>query len=278
MASAAAIYYSQHGFQHRLLISLLVDNPAPAHTPSPGFPKSNMFQTVQFPKDALPDIVALVTLSHDQLKLAADWADSIDAIEPVDAAKTVGALTKTLQVDELVANRIIRIGVVLKKQEFAPQLAENVVEDLAEALRLHAADEDDVCETGLAATAIIEQINEKSETLGRFACVSDQHVRHRRIQELAAGTQPTIAGIRTFVQLRPLFDKEEDAEPDNIECMVPAMTLQLKIMEAERERSATFSLDEEKLDDLIKALQRAKAKFNLMKSNYGELVCKEIGQ
>jgi len=239
-----------------------------------------MFQAVHFPENALPDIVALVTLSHEALTKAADWADGTDAIEPVDHEAAVLTLRESLGCDEATANRIVRIGVVLKKQEFPPELSKAIVADLAETVRQYAPDSGDVAGSGKSKADILKAIESNRPVLMRFVSYSKAHQRQRRMRELAAGTQPVISGIRTFVQMRPLFDHEEDENPKEIECSVPSMTLQLKFREQEsdRNRSATFSLSEEKLDELIQALNRARAKLNLMKQTYNDFLCEESGE
>ena len=96
--------------------------------------------------------------------------------------------------------------------------------------------------------------------------------RRRRIQR---GTQPAIEEIRTLVQLRPLFQEDQDGDPVSIECLVPAMTLELKFQRDERTQSATFGLNRETLENLITSLERAKVKWDLMQSTCESQICSD---
>lgn len=222
-----------------------------------------MFQLIRFPSDALPDIRALVHLSVDQLVTLAQLLDTKEAAPPVDQ-EFEDHVREVLRVTPESAEAIVRISLILQGTNLDSEKAVKVVEDFKQLIGLEKPDDQD---------DLINAITEKHEALINVVTRKQAIARELQRRHIASGTQPAIESIRTLVQLRPLFQRNEDGEPVDIECLIPAMTLELKYERDNREHSATFSLTEETLDDLISSLEDAKAKWALLKQKYSDEIC-----
>lgn len=222
-----------------------------------------MFQLIHFPSDALPDIRALVHLSVDQLVTLAQLLDTKEAAPPVDQ-EFEDHVRETLQVTSETAEAVVRISLILQGTNLDSEKAAKVVEDFKQLIGLEKPDDQD---------DLINAITEKHEALINVVTRKQAIDRELQRRHIASGMQPAIESIRTLVQLRPLFQRNEDGEPVDIECLIPAMTLELKYERDNRELSATFSLTEETLDDLISSLEDAKAKWALLKQKYSDEIC-----
>ncbi len=222
-----------------------------------------MFQLIRFPSDALPDIRALVQLSVDQLKSLARLLDTKEAAPPVDQ-EFEDHVREVLDVTPDSAEAVVRISLILQGSNLDSEKATKVVEDFRQLVGLEKpSDQDD----------LLSAISEKQEDLINVVTRKPAIARELQRRHIASGTQPAIESIRTLVQLRPLFQRNEDGEPVDIECLIPAMTLELKYERDNREQSATFSLTEETLDDLIGSLEDAKSKWALLKQKYSDEIC-----
>ena len=222
-----------------------------------------MFQLIRFPSDALPDIRALLQLSVDQLASLAQLLDTKEAAPPVDQ-EFEDHVRDVLRVTPEAAEAVVRISLILQGTNLDVEKADKVIEDFKELIGLEMPDDQD----GLQDAIIL-----KHEALIKVVTRKPAIARELQRRSIASGTQPAIESIRTFVQLRPLFERNEDGEPVDIECLIPAMTLELKYERDNREQSETFSLTEETLDELIGSLEDAKAKWALLKKKYSDEIC-----
>lgn len=222
-----------------------------------------MFQLIRFPSDALPDIRALVQLSVDQLKSLARLLDTKEAAPPVDQ-EFEDHVREVLDVTPDSAEAVVRISLILQGSNLDSEKATKVVEDFRQLVGLEKPSDQD---------GLLTAISEKQEDLINVVTRKPAIARELQRRHIASGTQPAIESIRTLVQLRPLFQRNEDGEPVDIECLIPAMTLELKYERDNREQSATFSLTEETLDDLIGSLEDAKSKWALLKQKYSDEIC-----
>jgi len=225
-----------------------------------------MFRRIQFPPEAVVDILAVTRLNGEQLDLLNGFLNSSAAVEPVDT-NFLGTVANELDVTQEVADQLLRVGVVLKRLDFAYEIASEIVDDMVDAIKQHAEETE-----RQAALQAIADHRERYLTLITRSEARARVLRRRTIQQ---GTQPTIQEIRTLVQLRPLFAEDDEEEPVAIECLIPAMTLELKFQRDDRNQSATFSLNRETLNDLIKSLERAKLKWDLMQERYGNEICED---
>jgi len=222
-----------------------------------------MFQLIRFPSDALADVRALVQLSSDQLQLFAGLLDAKEAAPPIDQ-EYEEKVAETLGIKRNCAEAVVRVTLILQSTNLDQDNAAKAVQDFEELVRSEQPDDEHI---------LLKSIDEKREELISIVRRQPAITRELQRRHIASGTQPAIESIRTLVQLRPLFQRNEAGEPVDIECLIPAMTLELKFERDDREHSATFSLTEETLDELIGSLEDARAKWALLKQKYSDEIC-----
>lgn len=222
-----------------------------------------MFQLIRFPADALPDIRALVQLSSDQLKKLSELLDSKEAAPPIDQ-DFEALIAKNLDIEEEVAEVALRVCLILQGLNLNDDQATKAVDDFEQLIRSHKPEDQ---------TQLIAVIDEKRNELVNVVRRKPAITRELQRRHISSGTQPAIDSIRTLVQLRPLFKRDEQEKPIGIECLIPAMTLEIKFERDNREHSATFSLTEETLEKLIASLEDARAKWSLLKDEYSQEMC-----
>lgn len=225
-----------------------------------------MFRRIQFPSEAVVDILAVTKLDAEQLDLLNGFLNSAAAVEPVDTS-FLETVASELEISEEVAGQVLRVGVVLKRLNLDYEVSREILEDMVDAIRQHAEETD--------RESALRSITEHRDQYLTLIARSEARARVLRRRMIQQGTQPTIEEIRTLVQLRPLFSEDDSECPVGIECLIPAMTLELKFQRDDRNQSATFSLNRETLNELIKSLERAKAKWDLMLERYADEICEE---
>ena len=203
-----------------------------------------MYQLIRFPPDALPDVTALVRLSTDQLKTLAQMLDTKEAAPPIDQ-DFEDAVAEKLGVNTGCAEAVVHISLILQRTNLNQEAATKTVEDFEQLIRSQTPDDQD---------ELLRLIGEKRDDLINVVRRKSAITLELQRRHIASGTQPAIESIRTLVQLRPLFERNEDGEPIDVECLIPSMTLELKFQRDDREHSATFSLTEDTLDKLIDSL------------------------
>ena len=222
-----------------------------------------MFQLIHFPADALPDIRALVQLSSDRLDTLSHLLDAKDAAPPIDQ-EFEDRVADKLCLDSEIAEAVVRISLILQGTNLDREKAVKVVEDFKQLIRSEKPDDQE---------SLLGFIAEKHECLVNVVIRKRAISRELQRRSIASGTQPAIESIRTLVQLRPLFERNDKGEPVDIDCLIPAMTLELKYDRGGREHSATFSLTEETLNELIGSLKDARLKWALLKQKYSDQMC-----
>lgn len=222
-----------------------------------------MYQLIRFPPDALPDIRALVQLSNDQLKTLAQLLDTKEAAPPIDQ-DFEDAVAEKLGVNTGCAEAVVHISLILQRTNLNQEAATKTVEDFEQLIRSQTPDDQD---------ELLRLIGEKRDDLINVVRRKSAITRELQRRHIASGTQPAIESIRTLVQLRPLFERNEDGEPIDVECLIPSMTLELKFQRDDREHSATFSLTEDTLDKLIDSLEDARSKWALLNQKYSDQIC-----
>ena len=224
-----------------------------------------MFQIVNFPSAALGDIRSLIQLSEGQLSTLANLLNSPVAVPPVDQAFE-DMVREQLKLDAENAEAVVRVSLVLQSIELTAEQGGLVVDDFVSLIRKESPEDEQ---------ELIDEIDGKREALGQVAVQSAAIDRALHMRRIASGTQPSIDSIRTLVQLRPFFTRDENDKPGDVECLIPAMTLELKYNKDDRDHSATFSLSETKLDELIASLEDAKAKWQLLKTKFDDQICEQ---
>lgn len=202
-------------------------------------------------------------LSFDQLRTLAQLLDTKEAAPPVNQ-EFEDHVGETLGITAESAEAVVRISLILQGTNLDREKAVKVIEDFKQLISLEEPDDHD---------GLLSSISEKHEALIDVVTRKPAISRELQRRHIASGTQPAIESIRTLVQLRPLFQRNEDGEPVDIECLIPAMTLELKYERNNRKHSATFSLTEETLDDLIGSLEDAKTKWALLMRKYSGEIC-----
>lgn len=222
-----------------------------------------MYQLIRFPPDALPDIRALVQLSNDQLKTLAQLLDTKEAAPPIDQ-DFEDAVAEKLGVNTGCAEAVVHISLILQRTNLNQEAATKTVEDFEQLIRSQTPDDQ---------AELLRLVGEKRDDLINVVRRKSAITRELQRRHIASGTQPAIESIRTLVQLRPLFERNEDGEPIDVECLIPSMTLELKFQRDDREHSATFSLTEDTLDKLIDSLEDARSKWALLNQKYSDQIC-----
>lgn len=222
-----------------------------------------MYQLIRFPPDALPDVRALAQLSTDQLRSLATMLDTKEAAPPVDQ-DFEDLVAETLGLKAECAEAVVRISLILQGMNLNNDAPEKIVEDFEYLIQVQAPnDRDD----------LLRMTHEKREDLINIVRRKSAITRELQRRHIASGTQPAIESIRTLVHLRPLFKRNEKGEPVDVDCLIPAMTLELKFERDDREHSATFTLTEETLDQLIDSLEDARSKWALLNQKYSDQIC-----
>ena len=184
-----------------------------------------MFTRIHFPSEALDDVRELVSLSDVQLEKLAGLLNSKEATPPIEPG-----FVKTVEVglglaSENVAESVTRLATVLQAQNLDAAQAAEVVDDMKALVVQELPDEKD----------LLSNVDTKSASLAMVIQRQPEVSRQLKLRRMAAGTQPAIENIRTLVQLRPFFERDSETnKPKSIECMVPAMTLELSF---EKKRS-----------------------------------------
>ena len=222
-----------------------------------------MFKQIRFPPEALDDIRVLVNLESEQLSSLLQLLDSREATPPIEDSFE-SRVAEHLKSTEETAESVLRLSLVLQSLDLSASEAAEAVDDIV-LLVTEAGSEDK--------EKLLEEINSKRDQLAAVATRTRAFSRELEMRRIALGTQPSIDAIRTLVQLRPLYERDENNVPVEIDCLVPAMTLELKYEKYERSHSATFSLSEATLNELIESLQHASEKWKILKTNYSDQIC-----
>ena len=225
-----------------------------------------MYRCVEFPPESIDDLLAVLSINQVQLGKLVELTNTANAIEPVDVG-FLDEVSEALAVEESQANRLLRLAIVLKRANLDPEVAADVVDDMAEAVKTHLKDD------GQRAAAL-QNVENLRPLLTALATRSDVRIRIERQRRIQQGTQPEIDEIRTLVHLRPFFEEDNEGDPTTVECLLPAMTLELKFKRDDRFHSATFSLNEETLRSLIRSLERAEKKWNLINTQFSTQICR----
>lgn len=222
-----------------------------------------MFQQIRFPPEALDDVRALVNLEVEQLRRLSKLLDSKDAAPPIDDSFE-DQVAKRLDLSADTAESVVRVAIVLQSLDLSQSAAKEGVQDIEELVRSESQEDTD---------DLLAQVESKRDELIAIAKRKQTITRELDLRRIAVGTQPAIDAIRTLVQLRPLYERDEDHAPIDVECLVPAMTLEMKYRKDERSHSATFSLSEATLDELISSLEDAREKWKILKNKYSDQFC-----
>ena len=223
-----------------------------------------MFTRIHFPSEALDDVRELVSLSPAQLGKLARLLNSKEATPPVnfEFVKRVEAALG-LQ-SEHAAESVTRLVTILQREDLNEDQAAEVVADLFTLVEQELGGDHD----------LLKGVGSKTVALAKVIQQQPEITRQLKLRRMAAGTQPAIKSIRTLVQLRPSFERDAKGKPKSIECMVPAMTLELSFDKDDRSQSATFSLDKETLSNLIENLEYAQLKWKMLNEKFSDQVCK----
>ncbi len=222
-----------------------------------------MFHQFRFPSEALNDVRALVKLTPDQLNRLAKLLDSDSAAPPVDE-DFEARVAKELDVTAAIARSAVNVSVVMQSLDLTEAEAGEIVIDLEHFITVEGPDD---------SGELLAEIDSKRKELIAVGQRTKGFSRELEMRRIASGTQPEIDAIRTLVQLRPLYERNESNQPVSIECLVPAMTLELKFYKNERSDSATFSLSESTLNELIRSLEDARNKWKIMKNDFADRIC-----
>lgn len=222
-----------------------------------------MYQLIRFPPDALPDVAALVRLSTDQLNTLAQLLDTKEAAPPIDQ-DFEDLVAEKLGLKADCAEAVVRVSLVLQGMNFTHDASAKIINDFEQLIRSQEPSDQN---------ELLRMVAEKREQLISVVRRKPAITRELQRRQVSSGTEPAIESIRTVVQLRPLFKRDEDGEPVDIECLIPAMTLEIKYERDDQEHSTTFALTEDTLEKLIDSLEDARSKWALLQKKYSDQIC-----
>ncbi len=227
-------------------------------------PKDPRFLKYPFPADWLPQIGGLVSLTSTQLSRLSELLDVPEAAAPVERDFVAGLLDE-LDVNSVDGEGAVGLAISLQRSDIEASDAPDIVADMRTAIERFASDEE--------RADLLARIDERSTLIVGVVTRKPAITRELKRRSIRQGTQPAISSIRTLVQLRPLFEEDEEGNATGIECMIPAMTLELKFDRNEHEHTATYSLDEETLQKMLDQLQRTQDKWRLLHEEYHDQIC-----
>ncbi len=226
--------------------------------------QKNMYKRINFPPEALDDVRQLMLLPEAKLTTLADLLESSDGVHLGDDS-IIPMLEEILEISTLEAERIAQFCFALQFVPLTSEQAAEVVDDLKE-LVTREADGD--------TRQLIETIDSQRDTLIRIATQKSQIARILKVRKLTAGTHEHLNDVRTVVELRPVYHRNEDDEPDSIECLVPAMTIELKFGEDDSEQTAAFELTKDALELIIVRLIDASKKWEILEQEFSDRICR----
>lgn len=221
-----------------------------------------MYKRINFPPEALDDVRQLMLLPAAKLTTLADLLESGDGVHLGDE-QIIPMLEEKLGISDLEAERIAQFCFALQFVPLTPEQATDVVDDLRELVTREAGEE---------AERLLSAIDSREATLTRIATQKPQISRILKVRELTAGTHQHLHDVRTIIELRPVFHRNEDDEPDTIECLVPAMTIEMKYGDDGNEQSTAFELTKDALDQIIVRLLEASQKWDILEREFGERI------
>lgn len=222
-----------------------------------------MYKRINFPSEALDDVRQLVLLSDEKLTKLAELLESSDGVHIGDDS-IIPMLEEVLEISSLEAERIAQFCFALQFVPLSSEQAAEVVDDLKELVTL---------EAGYDAEQLIETIDSRRDTLIRIATQKPQIARILKVRKLTAGTHDHLNDVRTIVELRPVYHRNEDDEPDSIECLVPAMTIELQFGGDEDEQTVCFELTRDALELMIVRLVDASRKWDILEEEFKDRIC-----
>ncbi len=216
-----------------------------------------MTRVLELPTEALSDVMALVSLTQEQL-LAFDrllsMGESLLPIEPSFVEK----ISESLGIDEKKCRQVLPISLYLLGTKGS---AEEVVGDLRRLLE----EENDL---ELKAKALA-QLDANHEALESLCTEKPERARAKKIRKLRDRPEPCAESFRTICQLRPLFEGSENQE--DIVGLVPSILVEIKLNSVnDEEETISFSLSREKLESFKKTLERALSKVGKIQERYGK--------
>jgi len=223
-----------------------------------------MYKRINFPSEALDDVRQLVLLSDEKLTKLAELLESSDGVHIGDDS-IIPMLEEVLEISSLEAERIAQFCFALQSVPMWPEQAAEIVDDLKELVTREAGDD---------ARQLKTQIDSQRETLIRIATQKPQIARILKVRKLTAGTHDHLNDVRTIVELRPVYHRNEDDEPDSIECLVPAMTIELQFGKDNSEQTTAFELTKDVLELIIVRLIDANAKWDVLERDFSDRICK----
>jgi len=223
-----------------------------------------MYKRINFPAEAFEDVRQLLLLPDEKLTNLADLLESSDGVHLGDDS-IISMLEEVLEISTLEAERIAQFCFALQFVPLSTEQAAEVVDDLKELVTL---------EAGYDAEQLIETIDSRRDTLIRIATQKPQIARILKVRKLTAGTHDHLNDVRTIVELRPVYHRNEDDEPDSIECLVPAMTIELQFGKDDSEQTTAFELTKDVLELIIVRLIDANAKWDVLERDFSDRICK----
>ena len=226
--------------------------------------QKTMYKRINFPAEALDDVRQLMLLPDDKLTSLADLLESSDGVH-LGEDSIIPILEDLLGISPLEAERIAQFCFALQFVPMTSEQAAEVVEDLKELVTREAGDDTD---------ELIKTIECQRDTLIRIATQKSQIAQLLKVRKLTAGTHEHLKDVRTVIELRPVYHRNEDDEPDSIECLVPAMTIEFRFGGDESEQTAAFELTRDSLELIIRRLIDASKKWDILERDFSAKICR----
>ncbi len=214
------------------------------------------------PPQAFKDIASLISLDQTQLESLIKAFGTPDSVPP-RSQSFIEQLSERLGIGEDTAPGIYAASLFLLSLGEMDNDSTSEIVDTVKASILGAT------EDKIERDELERKIGENRELLESLATPTPAWRRHRKIRTLVKGPERSAEGFRTICQLRPLFEGPEGDEA--IEGLVPVILMEIETSSSDDDcKSITFALPEKKLQELKQVIERAEAKMNLVRQQYGK--------
>ena len=220
-----------------------------------------MTKVLHLPKRALSDVMALVSLTQEQLLALDQLLSTAESLQPVEPS-FLDKVSESLGINERKCRQVVPISLFLLGTKGS---AEDVVGDLRQLLE----EEED----SKLREKVLAQLDANRKALESICAEKPERNRALKIQNLRDRPEPCAESFRTICQLRPLFEGSENQE--DIIGLVPSILIEIELSTTNGEdETVTFSLSREKLESFKKTLERALYKIGKIQERYGEqIIC-----
>lgn len=219
-----------------------------------------MPKLLRLPTGALDDVVALLSLTEEQLRALDQLFTTKESAAPFRQS-FIDRATERLGIDETRTVAVLAVTTYVLGKVSTSGVAAQAVDDLRDFLRENADSQQK--------DALITKLEADRALLESVVAPKQERLRGAKILRLSEGPERTAESFRTICQLRPLFEGAKDAE--EIVGLVPTVLMEIGVAGPdERKETVAFSLSERQVDSLKEVIERTKKKIDAIRGIYGD--------